>query len=162
MITGTVTGQSIESYRGSLPVRLLKVQLLGNFPERIEWFDVTGEDTAPLPGDKVVVWQIAENYKIAVATKDLITAAVDAGERKFYSRDSGGNIKSVIYLKNDGTIELNDADDSAVLFSKLDAKLQILVTAINAAFATKQDSTGAPGTLSLDLSTAESQTLKIS
>lgn len=109
--TGVVTGQDIIKYRGGDEVRILQVKLLGASPESVEWFDITGEDTAPVNGDKVVVWEVAENYKIAVATKDLITAAVSAGERKIYSRNSAGAVQAFIHLKDDGSIDASVPGD---------------------------------------------------
>ena len=161
LTVGIVTGQSIEAYRGGDTVRMLQVQLLGDFPETIEWFDIAGEDTAPVNGDKVIVLELSRNYKIAVATKDLITAAVNAGERKFYSRDSAGVIKSTIYLKEDGTIEINGNATTAVKFEPLNTQLQAFVTALNAALGTKADGSGTPGALVLDISTAQENTVKL-
>jgi hypothetical protein len=159
---GVVTGQSIEAYRGGDTVRLVKVQLLGNFPETIEWFDIAGEDTAPIIGDKVVVLEVARNYKIAIATKDLITAAVNAGERKFFSRNAAGVVQATIYLKDDGIIEINGNINTAVKYAPLNTALQGLVTAINNALTFKQDATGqTPGSLTLDITAAEEPTVKL-
>jgi hypothetical protein len=129
---GVVTGQSIEAYRGGDTVRMLKVELLGDFPETVEWFDIAGEDTAPVNGDKVIILEVANNYKIAVATKDLIVAAVNAGERKFYSRDSGGNIQATIYLKDDGDLALNDGSNHSVQYEALLAEFNALKDDYNA------------------------------
>ena len=131
MTIGFVTGQSVEAYRGGDTVRMLQVQLLGDSPETVEWFDITGEDTAPVNGDKVVILQVAKNYKIAVATKDLIVAAVNAGERKFYSRDSTGAIQATIYLKDDGNIELNGGINHAVQYEALLVAFNLLKTTVN-------------------------------
>lgn len=129
---GIVTGQSIEAYRGGDIVRMLQVQLLGDFPETVEWFDITGEDTAPVNGDKVIIKEVAPNYKIAVATKDLVTAAVNAGERKFYSRDSVGNVQATIYLKDDGTVEINVGSNHAVQYESLLTEFNALKDDYNA------------------------------
>lgn len=143
LTVGVVTGQNITDYRGGDTVRMLQVQLLGDNPETVEWFDITGEDTAPVNGDKVVILEIARNYKIAVATKDLITAAVSAGERKFYSRDSNGAVQAIIYLKNDGSIELNSGSDWAVQFTALQTAFNELKTAFNTHLHTGVTSGGA-------------------
>lgn len=44
----------------------------------------------------------------------------EVGETWLYSTDDKGVIKSVLKLRNDGTIEVNGADDNAVLYSKLE------------------------------------------
>ena len=159
---GVVTGQSVEAYRGGDQVRMLDVQLLGDFPEKVEWFDITGEDTAPINGDKVVILEVARNYKIAVATKDLITAAVNAGERKLYSRDAAGTVRATIYLKDDGSIEINGNTTTAVKYEPLNTQLQAFITALNTAFTNKKDDTGqtSPG-LTLDISSAQASTIKL-
>lgn len=161
LTVGIITGQTIEAYRGGDTVRMLQVQLLGDNPETVEWFDITGEDTAPVNGDKVVILEVARNYKIAVATKDLITAAVNAGERKFYSRNAAGAILATIYLKDDGTIEINGNTTTAVKYEPLDAGLQSFVIALNAFFATKVDGPGTPGALAIDISGAQESTIKL-
>jgi hypothetical protein len=128
---GYITGQSVEAYRGGDTVRMLQVQLLGDSPETIEWFDITGEDTAPINGDKVVILEVAKNYKIAVATKDLIVAAVNAGEKKFYSRDSTGAVQATIYLKDDGNVQLNGGLNHAVQYEALLIEFNKLKATVN-------------------------------
>jgi hypothetical protein len=122
--TGTVTGQTIESNRGSANVRLLQVQLLGSVPETVEFFNVSGEDTAPAEGDKVIVFELSDGFKFTMGTKDLIEASVLAGEKKIYSQD-GGLEKAIIYLKNDGKLQIgNGTDELLSLFDELLTELQ--------------------------------------
>lgn len=121
--TGIVVGQEIKEYRGSqTPVRVLNVQLLGESPEQVVWLNVVGDDTAPVNGDEVVVFEVAKNYKVTLGTKDQIVAAVASGEKKLYSRNADGNVISSIYLKDDGTIEAESFDSDQKLVSLVHLK----------------------------------------
>jgi hypothetical protein len=128
--TGTVVGQQIESNRGSANVRMLDVQLLGSVPEVVEFFNVSGEDTAPANGDKIIVFDVG-GYKFSIGTKDLIVAAVQAGEKKLYSQESGA-IKAYLYLLKSGILELNGNADFAVRFSDLETAFNQLKSDYNA------------------------------
>ena len=115
MRTGIVVGQSIGPYRGSpVDLRLLQVQLLGDSPETVVWYNGTGEDTAPVNGDLVVVFDLGGGFKITMGTKDQIVAAVSDGEKKVYSRDAAGVVVATMYLKDDGTIQVDCDSDFLV------------------------------------------------
>ena len=69
--------------------------------------------------------------------------------------DATGNVKI------DGTsIQLNGSSKEFVTHAELDTALQSMVTAINAALATKKDEPGSPGTVTLDISAAKTTTVK--
>lgn len=125
--TGIVKGQTIASYRGSPNVRLLQVQLLGDNPETVEFINVTGEDTAPSNGDRVVVFDVAGGYKVTLGSKSLITEAVLQGEKKLYSH-LNGSLKAFIYFLNNGNLELNGNADFAVRFNELQTAFNQLKT----------------------------------
>lgn len=108
MSIGKVVGQSIESYRGLPATRMIEVQLLGESPETVEWINVTGEDTAPVNGDKVIVFNLGSGYKITLGTKDQIVAAVASGDKKLYARSNSDTISVYLHLRADGKIELGD------------------------------------------------------
>lgn len=57
-------------------------------------------------------------------------------------------------------IELNGHDKKLVTHAELDAALQTFITALNLTFASKADSLGAPGTLSLNIASAATTTIK--
>lgn len=59
-----------------------------------------------------------------------------------------------------GTVRLKGSSKSLVTYSALNTALQNLVTAINATFATKKDTAGAPGALTLNISAAEATNVK--
>jgi phage gp45-like len=160
---GTVTGQEIKTNRnGEIDVRLLQVQFSNDRDiQTVQHFNPSGEDSGPINGDEVIVFDLGPAFKVAVSTQDALAAVVGAGEKKLYSRDSAGAIKAFINLLANGNVQVNGATDTAVRFAALNTALQGLVTAINAVLAGKQDGSGAAGTLTLDLSAAESDTVEL-
>lgn len=69
--------------------------------------------------------------------------------------DASGNVKI------DGVaIHLNGSSKEFVTHAELDIALQLMVTAINSALATKKDEPGSPGTVTLDISAAKTTTVK--
>lgn len=65
----------------------------------------------------------------------------------------------LIEIKTDGNVEINGNADNAVSYTDLDTALQGLVSAINAALATKLDGAGSAGALTLDLSASKVDTV---
>lgn len=57
-------------------------------------------------------------------------------------------------------IELNGNTKRFVTYAELNTALQLLVASINTTFATKLNGAGSPGTLTLNISAAETQTIK--
>lgn len=156
MAIGVVTGRRTGKNRdGDKNVLLLQVELIENEDVRtIEIF--SSGDFNPANGTRVYICNVSDSYQVAVATSDGLTPEVEAGEVEIYSTDNPVTAKQArIYLNKDGEIILNHGTKSAVNYVDLNTQLQLLVTAINAALATKLDGSGAAGALTLDLSTAE-------
>jgi len=65
-----------------------------------------------------------------------------------------------LILNDNGTIEINGNTKGLVTWAELNSSLQTFLTELNALLATKLDGTGAPGTLALNISTAETTTVK--
>lgn len=61
---------------------------------------------------------------------------------------------------NPDGIELNGGSKAFVTHAELDAALQTFVTALNLAFASKENGSGSPGSLTLDISAAATTTVK--
>ncbi len=160
---GTVTGQEImENRDGGADVLLLQVRLSNASDiQTVQYMPMAGDDSPPQIGDMVVVLPIGPSFQVALGVQDSIVPSMAAGERKIYSRDGAGAIIAFINLLANGEIELNGNVNTAVRFTPLDTALQLLVTAINAALATKADASGAAGALTLDISGAESSTVKL-
>lgn len=158
IVTGRRTGKNRD---GDKNVLLLQVELIENEDVRtIEIF--SSGDFNPANGTRVYICNVSDSYQVAVATSDGLAPEVEAGEVEIYSTDNPVTSKQArIYLNKDGEIILNQGTKSAVNFLDLNTQLQLLVTAINAALATKLDGSGAAGALTLDLSTAEVPEVKL-
>lgn len=160
---GTVTGQEIRKNRdGGVDVRLLQVQLSNASDiQTVQYLPMAGDDSPPQIGDLVAVMPIGPAFMVALGIQDSVVPSMTAGEHKIYSRDGAGNIAAFINLLAGGDLELNGNANTAIRFTPLDTALQLLVTAINAALATKADASGAAGALTLDISASESPTVKL-
>lgn len=112
-------------------------------------FNSPGDDSRPLPSDSFVYVE-GDNIggKIAVGFLDTANDPVSGdGEKRLYSRDSGGAIQAIIYFREDGVLEVNGNTDFAVSFNQLQLILTQLATDINAnltAIATSLSSIPAP------------------
>ena len=91
-------------------------------------FAPSGDDSPPLPDDLAVL--VYNNRTGGLAYLGAIDQAnapeAQPGERRIYARDSSGAIVSTLWLKGDGTLELNGAADFAVRFNALQTKLSAL------------------------------------
>jgi len=106
----------------------------------------------PFSGRRGVI-VATNNYQIAID--------VARGETTIYSTTPDGKtVKAQIDLDGEGHIDLNGDGKKLVTYAELNTALQSLVTAINTAFATKKDEAGSSGTLTLDISAAETQTVR--
>lgn len=72
-------------------------------------FFAPNTDSRPLPGDVPLFHRLEQIGKKAVIgfIDPKNETAVNGGEYKVYSRDSGGGIVSFIHLKNDGSISIS-------------------------------------------------------
>jgi len=131
--TGIVTRQEIKKNRdGDQNVRMLQVVITEpDDVQEIQQVTWTGDDTAPVDGDMVVIIEISESYKIAVAIQGQIDPTVGTGERKIYSQ-SGGIIKAFAYFKDDGQINLNGTGDYLVRYNELKTAFDQLKTDLDA------------------------------
>ncbi len=99
---------------------------------------------------------------VFVATNNYqIRIEVLRGETTIYSTTPDGKtVKARLDLDGEGNIDLNGDSKKLVTYTELNTAMQALVTAINNNFATKKDEAGAAGTLTLDISAAETQTVR--
>lgn len=159
---GVVTGRRISKNRdGDKNVLILQVSLIENEDTRsIEIF--SSSDFNPANGTRVYICNVSDSYQVAVATSDGLTPECEPGEVEIYSTDNPVTAKQArIYLNKDGEIILNQGTKSAVNYVDLNTQLQLLVTAINSALASKLDGGGSAGALTLDLTTAEVPEVKL-
>jgi hypothetical protein len=162
---GTVTGQEIKKNRnGEIDVRLLQVEFSNERDiQTVQYFNPSGEDSAPIKGDEVIVFDIGPAFKVAVSTQDALAAVMGAGEKKLYSRDSDGAIKAFINLLVSGDINLNGDAYSAVRFEELETEFNAFKTVFNAhTHPTPPGESQAPTQkYTGDISDAESETVKV-
>lgn len=80
-------------------------------------FATAGDDSHPLPGDSVVmVPEGGSGTEVAVGYLDPKNEPeAQAGERRLYSRDEDGAIQAVIWLKNDGSILIDNGSGTVEL-----------------------------------------------
>lgn len=97
-----------------------------------------------------------------VATNNYqISIDVLRGETTLYSTTPDGKtIKARIDLDGPGNIDLNGNSKKFVTYAELNTALQALVTALNTAFLSKLDGGGSSPALTLDISAAETQTVR--
>ena len=160
---GTVKGFQIGKNRDGInDVLLLQVEISDpDDIQTVEYMSSAGDDTIPPEGSRVTILSVGGSaWKIAIASNDNIAPSMSEGERKIYS-SSGGAIKAFVNFLSSGNLELNGNGNSSVTFTALNTALQLLVTSINATFATKLDGGGTPGALTLDISASEENTVRL-
>jgi hypothetical protein len=179
MITiGRVTGQEIKENRnGAADVRLLMVRISNDSDiQTVQYMPMSGDDSPPQNGDLVAIISIGPAFKVAIGVQDSVVPEMDPGEKKLFSRDSGGAIAAFVNFLAGGNLELNGNDYSAVryqeletAFNQLKSDFNNLVTAYNAHSHTGvtvgAGVTGSPVAAGVpseaDISPAESDTVKI-
>lgn len=127
-----------------------------------ELFHNPGISSGPTVGDEAVTVNVGSSGRIAIATQNYrLEVEVTEGQTIIYSTSTDGEtLKSQILLDTDGTINMNGDSKQFVTHKELDTALQLFIVSLNATFATKLDTAGAPGTLSLDISAAATTTIK--
>lgn len=121
----------------------------------------SGDDSPGLPDDRLALMKKDGAGNWVVVGVLVKSQGAEAGEKILYSRDSAGDVQATFKMLKDGIIELNGDSDFAVSHTDLNTALQILVTAINANFATKLDGGGTAGVLTLDISGAKVGSVKL-
>lgn len=110
--------------------RILKVSQFGaKTADEIAPF---GVDANPIKGMTALYCDTTNSGESAVVGYINESQMAGSGEFRIYSMDSNKAVKSFIWLKNDGTIEVNGNTYSMVRFEPLKIGLQNTDTAINA------------------------------
>lgn len=82
-----------------------------------ETFAPSGDDSPPLPDDRIVLVQTdGTNNFVAVGVLSVSQGA-KPGEKILYSRDENGEVKAVIKLLNDGSIQMQTFGDAGINFT---------------------------------------------
>lgn len=88
-------------------------------------FSAPGDDSRPLPGDKALIDEEAEAIVGYADTKNAGVAL--PGEKRTYARSEDGTVVGHVYLRRDGTIELElDANGFVAIAGLVDARLATL------------------------------------
>ena len=137
---------------------------LGKQTIEAELYQPSGIMGQPPKGARGVFLPIGKGrrYGVLIATQNYqITIDIAQGETLVYSTTSDGKtIKAQVKLDGFGNIDFNGSSKRLVTYGELNTALQGFKTAINAAFATKQDGGGSSGTLALDISAAQTSTVR--
>lgn len=92
-----------------------------------------GDDSPPFASDLIVMMRVpgSENY-VAVGYIDAKNKSLaDHGEKRLYARDSDGNPVSIVWLKKDGSVRINNGEDWAVQFTAMKAAFDELKGTLN-------------------------------
>lgn len=119
------------------------------------FFAPAGVDAVPLPNDKMLIDKKDGTGVHVIIGSLMISKGAKEGELILYSRDSAGSVKSKAYLNQSGEIVLNDGSDYAVAHTDLNIALATFTTALNVALASKLDGAGSSPGLSIDISGAK-------
>lgn len=127
-----------------------------------------GLDSAPIK-DMVAVYSKTDNDDTNVVlgyfNKNLLA---QEGEVRLFSTDSNGSLKTYVWVKNDGNIQLGGSADNAVRYSKLNMGLQQFKVDMQAelvkiaAGIVAGGGTYTPATLNIDVSASKINTIKTS
>lgn len=74
-------------------------------------FASCGDDAPPLPEDRVVLVEVEGTGNACAVGALAKSQGAEPGEKLIYSRDSDGNLKAKIWLKKDGSIEIQTSGE---------------------------------------------------
>lgn len=99
-----------------------------------ENFSPAGEDSHPVLSDvPFMVEAPGTGRYVVLGYLDPVNEGQAAeGEKRFLARDASGTPVSYVWLKNDGSLELNGADDYAVAYTDLKEAFDTLRDELNA------------------------------
>lgn len=108
---------TLKTRRGSADYNQIKVNSGAGVNLRGEQFSGAGDDSIPLPGDYAVTVEIPRQGGVAIVgfVDPGNASAVNPGEKRSYSRSSDGTIVAQVYLKNDGSVIIDNDNGSITL-----------------------------------------------
>jgi hypothetical protein len=113
-------------------VRLAQVNMVGEDTVTVEMPFPEGDEFCPAVGDTVYYEEVDDGLLVARCIQSAlpVDSSLGDGEREMFSR-SGSGRAAKMRLRNDGEMVLNEGDDYAVKFEKLEAALTALQDAQN-------------------------------
>lgn len=160
-MTGIVRDYEVKKNRdASQKILMLKCEISGpDDVQSVEYMSHAGDDHIPPIGSIVTILSAGPSWKIAIASNDNrdFDDTLEEGDRVLYSKDNASFIK----ILSDGTIEINGNADNAVSYADLETALNTFTTALNTALAAKLDGGGSSPGLSINISGAKVNTVKL-
>lgn len=89
-----------------------------------ETFGPSGDDSPPLPEDRVVLVNVDGTGNFVSAGVLSVSQGAKPGERILYSRNSGGEVMAALKLLNDGKIEMLSPEDFSVSAKNLSVSVE--------------------------------------
>ena len=121
---GKLISTKIENYVMAIVQKKLIENKDGSF------FSPAGDDSPPLPDDKIFMSSVDGSGKFAFLGTLMITQGAEHGEKILYSRDSSGGVKGKLYINKSGEFVFNDGTDYAVAFEDLKTAMDNFKTSI--------------------------------
>lgn len=90
-----------------------------------------GDDSNPIQNTDSIVSDTANDESSVVLGYINLNAKSKPGEKRIYATDTDGNEVFDIYLKNDGTAEINGTGDYLVKYSGLETSFNELQSTVN-------------------------------
>jgi hypothetical protein len=90
-----------------------------------------GIDSNPIEGMMAIYAETNEKGKTVIVGYLNKNQLSESGEIRLYSTDDQGELKTYLWLKKDGNIELGGNSDNLVRYSPLDSALKNLALSIN-------------------------------
>lgn len=146
--------------------RYIKAYVYGDYAREARQMSIAGVDSSPVKGTKGLFLKTT-NSSEPVFLGNIGLAEAEEGEIQIYSWD-GKTKEGFIWIKKDGTIEINGSADNAVRFSPIDSACSKLAQDINAelvkiaAGITTAGGAYTPSPISIDISDAKIDNVKTS
>ncbi len=120
-----------------------------------------GTDANPIKGMVAIYAQTSVQGEPVIIGYINKNQLAEPGEHRTFSTDANGNVKTFIWLKNDGKIQLGGDADNAVRFSKLEDGFNALKADFNTFLTHVHGGSGSPPTPPQTPSTASISDAKI-
>jgi hypothetical protein len=127
-----------------------------------------GVDSSPLKDMIAVYGNTTSDSESVIIGYINENQVAEPGETRLFSLDSNGSLKSYLYLKKDGVIELNGDSNFAVKFNELQTVLNSLASNIDienakiSAAITALGGSYIQAPITIDLTPAKNETIKTS
>jgi len=148
---------------------ITKVKIMGNGDTRTAFsLAPYGVDSNPIAGMRAIYADTTnkkDSVIIGYINKDLLAAV---GETRLFSTDENGQLKTFVWLKNDGTLQLGGDAKHAVRYEDLNSAIQsfqnFLQTELGkiATGITAGGGTYTPGTVDIDITASKNDNILMS